>query len=108
MHSKVSMGMFYLSMSMLAGLRGRHFYNFAGTSLQHDKAILLQGRALQGVGLRGTRMSTLEISVTVCHGGSQAATERHPEEHKCTKQTAEISNITQKYLQEKESPQFIN
>jgi hypothetical protein len=43
-----------LGVTVLSGLRGRHFDDLAGTVLDHDVAVLAQSRALHRVGGRGT------------------------------------------------------
>lgn len=58
----------YLSMSVLAGLRGGHLHNFAGTPLQNHVAVLAQSGALHGVGGGGARLTSLEIKIGICHG----------------------------------------
>jgi hypothetical protein len=49
-----------LGVTVLSGLRGGHFDDLAGTVLDDDEAVLPQGRALHGEGLRGTGIGALE------------------------------------------------
>jgi len=52
-----------LGVTVLAGLRGRHVDDLAGAALDHDVAVLAQGRALLGVGERGAGVGGLEVDV---------------------------------------------
>lgn len=49
-----------LGVSVLAGLRGGHLDNLAGTVLNHNEAVLPQSRALHGVRLGGTGIGALK------------------------------------------------
>jgi hypothetical protein len=49
-----------LCVTMLASLGGRHIDDLAGTVLDHDEAVLPQGRALHGEGGRGAGIGGLE------------------------------------------------
>jgi hypothetical protein len=49
-----------LGVTVLAGLRGGHVDDLAGTVLDDDEAILPQSRALQGVRQGGTGIGALE------------------------------------------------
>jgi hypothetical protein len=50
-----------LGVAVLASFRGRHIDNLAGATLNNNKAVLPQGRALHGVGSRGTSIDGIEI-----------------------------------------------
>ena len=49
-----------LGVTMLAGLGGRHVDDLAGAVLDHNEAVLSQGRALHGKGGRGAGIGGLE------------------------------------------------
>jgi hypothetical protein len=49
-----------LSVAMFASLRGRHVDDLAGAVLNHNEAVLPQGRALHGKGGRGAGIGGLE------------------------------------------------
>lgn len=49
-----------LGVTVLAGLRGRHLDDLAGTALDNDEAVLPQGRTLHRVGGGGTGIGALE------------------------------------------------
>ena len=49
-----------LCVAVLAGLGGGHFDNLARTVLDDDEAVLPQGRALHGEGLRGPRAGLVD------------------------------------------------
>jgi hypothetical protein len=49
-----------LGVPVLAGLGGGHFDDLAGTVLDDDKAVLPQGRTLDGVGHGGTGIGALK------------------------------------------------
>ena len=49
-----------LGVAVLARLGGGHFDDLAGTTLDHDVAVLPQGRALHREGGRGTSVGALE------------------------------------------------
>lgn len=49
-----------LGVAVLAGLRGGHLDNLAGTVLDDDETVLPQRRTLHGVGLGGTGIGALE------------------------------------------------
>ena len=49
-----------LGVTVLAGLRGGHLDNLAGTALDDDEAVLSQGRTLHRVGGGGTGIGALE------------------------------------------------
>ena len=49
-----------LGVTVLAGLGGGHFNNLAGAALDHNEAVLAQGRALHWVRGRGTGIGALE------------------------------------------------
>ena len=49
-----------LSMTMLASLGSRHVNNLAGTAFDDDVSVLPQGRALHGIGSRGTGIGGVE------------------------------------------------
>ena len=49
-----------LGVTVLSGLGGGHLDNLAGTVLDDDEAVLPQGRALHGEGLRSTGIGALE------------------------------------------------
>lgn len=49
-----------LCVAVLASLRGGHVDDLAGTVLDHNKAVLPEGRALHGKGGGGTRIGALE------------------------------------------------
>ena len=49
-----------LGMAVLASLGGGHFDDLAGTVLDHDEAVLPEGRALHGIGGRGAGIDALE------------------------------------------------
>lgn len=49
-----------LGVTVLTSLRGRHVDNLAGTVLDHNEAVLPQGRALHGEGGRGASIGGLE------------------------------------------------
>lgn len=55
-----------LGMAVLSSLRGGHFDNLAGTVLDDDEAVLPQGRALHGEGLRSTGIGALEGVLMLC------------------------------------------
>ena len=66
-----------LSVAVFASLRGRHVDDLAGAVLDHNEAILPQGRALHGEGGRGAGIGGLEgvfmlqdraISIALSHG----------------------------------------
>lgn len=80
-------------MPVLAGLGGSHFDDFTGASFQHDKAILPQCRALDGICLRGPRAHTFKFSLKVSHVGLQAVL-CHPNEQKKTREEKSTSNVT--------------
>lgn len=50
----------HLGVTVLAGLRGGHLDNLAGTALDNDEAVLSQGRTLHRVGGGGTSIGALE------------------------------------------------
>lgn len=47
-------------MAVLAGLGGAHVDDLAGAALDHDVAVLAEGRALHRVGGRGAGIGALE------------------------------------------------
>lgn len=49
-----------LGVAVLAGLGGGHVDNLAGAVLDHDEAVLPQGRALHGEGGRGASIGGVE------------------------------------------------
>ena len=49
-----------LGVAVLAGLGGGHVDNLAGAVLDHDEAVLPQGRALHGEGGRGASIGGIE------------------------------------------------
>jgi hypothetical protein len=49
-----------LSVAVFASLRGRHVDDLAGAVLDHNEAILPQGRALHGEGGRGAGIGGFE------------------------------------------------
>ena len=49
-----------LGVAVLASLRGRHVDDLARTVLNHNEAVLPQGRALHGEGSRGAGIGGLE------------------------------------------------
>jgi hypothetical protein len=49
-----------LGVTVLASLGGRHVDDLAGTVLDHNEAVLPQGRALHGEGGRGAGIGGLE------------------------------------------------
>lgn len=49
-----------LGVTVLAGLGGGHVDDLAGAALNHDEAVLAEGRALHGVGGGGTGIGALE------------------------------------------------
>ena len=58
-----------LGMAVLASLGGGHFHNLARAALQHDEAVLAQGRTLHGVRSRRPGISlTLELIVKLNFG----------------------------------------
>lgn len=57
-------------MSVLAGFRSGHFHDFAGMSLQQHVAVLAQSGALHREGGGRTRLASLEITISICHGAS--------------------------------------
>jgi len=69
----------HLGVAVLAGLRGRHFDDLAGATLEHDEAVLAEGRALlwEGCGCAGIGGS--EIEIIICHLQS---TENFGSDHK--------------------------
>lgn len=60
-------GLTDLSVAVLAGLGGGHLNDLAGSTFQHDEAVLAQGRALHGVGGRRPGITCLEVELRVCH-----------------------------------------
>ena len=50
-----------LGVTVLASLGGRHVDNLAGAALDHDEAVLAQGRALHGVGGRSAGVGGIEV-----------------------------------------------
>lgn len=52
---------FYLGMSVLASLWGRHVNYLTGTAFEHDKAVLPQRGALHGVRIRGPGSTAIKI-----------------------------------------------
>ncbi len=50
-----------LGVTVLASLGGGHVDNLAGAALDHDEAVLAQGRALHGVGRRGAGVDGVEV-----------------------------------------------
>ena len=58
----------YLGVSMLAGLGGGHLDDLAGTSLQHNEAVLAQAGALKGEGGGGAGFGSGEVKIRICHG----------------------------------------
>jgi hypothetical protein len=52
-----------LGVAVLASLGGRHVDNLAGAILDHDVAVLAQGRALHGEGGRGTGIGATEFGL---------------------------------------------
>ena len=48
------------SMTVFAGLGGRHVNDLAGTALDHDMSVLAQSRTLHGKGGRGASIGGLE------------------------------------------------
>lgn len=72
--------LFYLGMSVLAGLGGGHLHNFAGASLQHHIPVLTQSRALHRESGGGARLASLEVKVGICHGAmGQGRCKRYPQ-----------------------------
>lgn len=63
---------------MLARLGGGHLYNFAGTSLHDHMSVLAQSRALNRIGVGGTRLGSFEVN-NICHGASDKGAERKDE-----------------------------
>jgi hypothetical protein len=57
-----------LGVAVLASLGGGHVDDLAGAVLDHDEAVLPQGRALHGEGGRGASVGGLE-SVLMLFGG---------------------------------------
>ena len=55
-----------LGMTVLAGLRGTHFNDLAGTALDDDKTVFAKGRALHWVGSRGAGIGALEGMLMLC------------------------------------------
>ena len=49
-----------LGVTVLPGLGGGHFDDFAGTAFDNDETVLPQSRALHRVGGRGASIGTLE------------------------------------------------
>ena len=49
-----------LSVAMLAGLRGAHFHDFAGATLDHNESVFAKSGALHGVSSRGASVGALE------------------------------------------------
>lgn len=62
---------FYLGVSVLAGLWGRHFNYLTGTALEHDKAVLPQRGALHGVRIRGPGSTAIKIIHDGLDGGNK-------------------------------------
>ncbi|KAK5624909.1 hypothetical protein RRF57_000625 [Xylaria bambusicola] len=52
-----------LGVAVLAGLRSRHVGNLAGASLDNNKPVLAEGRALCGNGQRGVGATAVELVV---------------------------------------------
>ena len=52
-----------LGVAVLAGLRGGHLHNLAGTPLQHDEPVLTQSRALHGEGRGRTGVGGVELGI---------------------------------------------
>ena len=52
-----------LGMTVLPRLGGGHLYNLAGTTLEDNVAVLAEGGALGGVGVRGTGITTPKIFI---------------------------------------------
>lgn len=52
-----------LGVTVFASLRGRHFDDLAGASLQHDESVLTQSGALHGEGGGRARVDGLEVCV---------------------------------------------
>uniref|UniRef100_A0A8C3IBM0 G protein pathway suppressor 2 n=1 Tax=Chrysemys picta bellii TaxID=8478 RepID=A0A8C3IBM0_CHRPI len=57
----------YLGVAMLAGLRGGHLDDLAGTPLEHHEPIFAEGRALHGEGGGSPGVAGLEVQV-ISHG----------------------------------------
>ena len=49
-----------LGVAVLAGLRSAHFDYLAGAALDDDEAVLAEGRALHGIGLRSASIGALK------------------------------------------------
>ena len=54
------------SMSVLAGLRGTHFNDFARAVLDTNEAVLAERRTLHRIGGRGARVGALESVLMLC------------------------------------------
>lgn len=59
-----------LGVAMFASLGGWHLHNFAGSPLQHHKAIFAQGGTLLGEGWRSPCIAWCEVQICICHVGS--------------------------------------
>lgn len=62
---------FYLGVSVLAGLWGRHVNYLTGTVFEHDKAVLPQRGALHGVRIRGPGSTAIKIIHDGLEGGNK-------------------------------------
>lgn len=62
---------FYLGVSVLAGLWGRHFNYLTGSFFEHDKAILPQRRALHGERIRGPGSTAFKVFHDGLEGGTE-------------------------------------
>lgn len=62
---------FYLGVSVLAGLWGRHVNYLTGTVFEHDKAVLPQRGALHGACIRGPGRTALKVVHDGLEGGNE-------------------------------------
>lgn len=62
-----------LGVTVLARLGGGHVDDLAGTALDHNEAVLAQGRALHGVGERRAGIGGVELELMLREGNVQLA-----------------------------------
>lgn len=67
---------FYLGVSVLAGLWGRHVNYLTWTVFEHDEAVLPQCGALHGIRIRGPRTAAIKVLHDGLEGGNKIESAR--------------------------------